>query len=99
MTDITQADDIDRALDIGLMYATRDLELASSGREATIKRAQTQLLDLHSRAEKAEALLATYKEVTGFDCDAACPICDGIEGCDHSWPERFRAALSKDPDQ
>jgi hypothetical protein len=48
---------------------------------------------------KAEALESRIKAVIDFDAnsrdketDLPCPICNGVEGCDHTVPERARAA-------
>jgi hypothetical protein len=48
---------------------------------------------------KAEALESRIKAVIDFDANSRdketnlpCPICNGVEGCDHTVPERARAA-------
>ena len=43
------------------------------------------------KRQRLESTIAAYAKATGFDDTGPCPICDGIEGCSHSFAERLRA--------
>lgn len=52
--------------------------------------------NLRSRAQSLESTIRAYEKVTGFSDKAACPICNGIEGCSHTFSERYRAHSTAD---
>ncbi len=45
--------------------------------------------NLRGQLAYSESIVRAYANATGFDHAAACPICNGIEGCSHSFIERF----------
>lgn len=52
--------------------------------------------DLLAQLSRAESIIAAYVRATGFDEAGPCPICNCIEGCSHTFRERF-ATLSPRP--
>ncbi len=54
--------------------------------------AQSEIAELKGRNEYLTSTIAQMTRVTGLDPDGPCPICGGIEGCDHSLSERWSAS-------
>lgn len=50
--------------------------------------------ELRGRLKYAESTIAAYVHTTGFDHKAACPICNGVEGCPHTFSERYHAMIA-----
>jgi hypothetical protein len=55
---------------------------------------EREILELHGPwfQHPETGLFVDYQKLPKY---LPCPICNGVEGCDHSWTERARAAKSR----